>query len=87
MVHDPRTQEGWERVLRKVVCQTLKCNKPVVVNEVRQEAEKEIEDISEGFFARHDIWKKKSRDIINDEFVCTCQGRHVVSLIAVVAKM
>ena len=63
------TQERWERVLRQTVRQFLKCNKPVVVNQVRAEAETKIEGIDPGFFRAHEVWKEKSKEIIGDEFV------------------
>lgn len=66
---NPKIQERWEKILRQTVRQFMKQDKPVVVNQVRSKAEENIEGISQGFFKAHEIWKGKSKDIINDEFV------------------
>lgn len=66
---NPKIQERWEKILRQTVRQFMKQDKPVVVNQVRSKVEENIEGISQGFFKAHEIWKGKSKDIINDEFV------------------
>ena len=70
MGRDSKIREGkWEQILREIVLQKTQRSQPVVVNEVRLLAEKQIDGISEGFFAKDKIWKGRSREIINDEFV------------------
>lgn len=71
----------YETALRKAVQELYKQDpSDVTVQRARAGAEKKL-SLDEGFFKNDEKWKSRSKDVVNDEFVCLASSMVVTTVI------
>ena len=58
-----------EESLRREVTRATKAGGDITVNLMRKASEGKL-GLPDGFYKSHDIWKVKSKDVVQDQLVC-----------------
>ncbi len=66
-----------EQSLRREVNRATKAGGDITVNLIRAASESKL-GLPKGFYKSHEVWKGKSKEIVQDQLVCVAGLRQVV---------